>query len=80
MPVNLFVLIAASLGFFQGQVVREGHIYLLRDFSLLISLVLIDYVKNQSRKSKATNYLKKKSKVISIQVASQAADNIRQPI
>lgn len=61
MPVNLFVLIAASLGFFQGQVVREGHIYLLRDFSLLISLVLIDYVKNQSRKSKATNYLKKKN-------------------
>lgn len=32
MPLNMFVLIVAHLGFFQRQVVREGHIDLLRDF------------------------------------------------
>lgn len=58
MPLNMFVLIAAHLGFFQEQVVMGGHID-LRDFSLLSPLVLIDYVRSQSRRSKATNYLKK---------------------
>lgn len=61
MPLNMFVLIAAHLHFFQGQAVREGHID-LRDFSLLSPLLLIDYVQNQSRRSKATNYLKKNPK------------------
>lgn len=59
MPLDMFVLIAAHLGFLQGYVVREGHIDLPRDFSLLSPLVFIDYVKNQSRRSKATNDLKK---------------------
>ena len=31
-PLKMFVLIAAHLGFFQGQVVREGHVDLIRDF------------------------------------------------
>lgn len=61
--LKIIVLIAAHLGWFHRQVVRERDtLTLLEGFWLLSLLVLIDHVNIQCRGSKATNYLKNQPK------------------